>query len=244
MTQAQWRTVMGDNPSKFKGDNLPVENVSWDDCQVFCRKLGEKTGKRFRLPTEAEWEYACRAGTTTPFHFGATISTDQANYDGTSTFGGGTKGAFRAKTMPVGSFPANAWGLYDMHGNVDEWCQNRYGAYREEDLNNPKMDSDGAARVLRGGSWNGIPGDCRAAYRFWDNPGYRDAVLGCRVLLCVDEKADGLPPIRPAEKAMPPSTSSEKVDVEQPSPLGANADTPGSPRRVQQPVRQQRTTPI
>ena len=119
VTQAQWQAVMGANPSDFEGDgNLPVENVSWDDCEAFCQALGKKDGKTYRLPTEAEWEYACRAATTTPFHFGGTISTDQSNYDGNYTYGGGKKGVYRQKTTPAGSFPANAWGLFDMHGNV------------------------------------------------------------------------------------------------------------------------------
>src|ERR1022692_2803027 len=117
VTQEQWKEVMGNNSSFFKGEkNLPVEKVSWDDCQNFIKKLREKDKKPYRLPTEAEWEYGCRAGTTTPFHFGVTISTDQANYNGDSTYGDGKKGVYRMKTMPAGSFPANAWGLHDMHG--------------------------------------------------------------------------------------------------------------------------------
>ncbi len=111
VTQAEWGEVMGSNPSSFKGDHNPVERVSWNDVKDFVRRLGTKTGKRYRLLTEAEWEYAARAGTTTPFHFGATISTDQANYDGNYTYGGGRKGVYRKKTVPVGSFPANAFGL-------------------------------------------------------------------------------------------------------------------------------------
>ena len=139
VTQAQWQAVMGNNPSHFKGDsNLPVENVSWDDCVAFCEALGKKDGKTYRLPTEAEWEYACRAGTTTPFHFGDTISVNQANYDGNYTYGNGKKGVYRQKTTPVGSFPANAWGLFDMHGNVWEWCADWYGPYPEEELKDPQ----------------------------------------------------------------------------------------------------------
>src|ERR1035441_3406412 len=121
VTQEQWKEVMGNNPSFFKGEkNLPVETVSWDDCQDFIKKLREKDKKIYRLPTEAEWEYSCRAGTKTPFHFGETISTDQANYNGNHIYGNGKKGVYRQKTTPVGSFPANAWGLHDMHGNVWE----------------------------------------------------------------------------------------------------------------------------
>ncbi len=132
VTQAQWQAVMGSNPSHFQGDDRPVEEVSWDDCQEFCKRLAERDGQRYRLPTEAEWEYACRAGTTTPFHFGATLSTEQANYDGNYTYGEGKKGKYREETTPVGSFPANAWGLHDMHGNVWEWCQDWYGPYLKE----------------------------------------------------------------------------------------------------------------
>lgn len=132
VTQEQWQRVMGNNPSHFKGEkNLPVEQVTWDDCQEFIKKLREKDIKPYRLPTEAEWEYACRAGMTTPFNFGETISTDQANYNGNYAYGNGKKGKYREKPTPVGSFHANAWGLHDMHGNVFQWCQDRYGKYQE-----------------------------------------------------------------------------------------------------------------
>jgi uncharacterized protein (TIGR02996 family) len=177
VTQAQWQAVMGNNPSMFKGDNLPVEMVSWDDCQDFVKKLGRKTGKRFLLPKEAQWEYACRAGTTTPFHFGETISTDHANYDGNHTYGQGKKGVYRQKTTLVGIFPANAWGLYDMHGNVWEWCEDWYEPYASE---------DDTVRVLRGGSWLNDPRLCRSACRVGEEPGHRLGYIGCRVLLCLD----------------------------------------------------------
>jgi formylglycine-generating enzyme required for sulfatase activity len=122
ITQAQWVRVMGASPSHFKGDNLPVEQVSWHDAMDFCRRLSEQTGHIYTLPSEAQWEYACRAGTTTPFYFGETITPDQANYDGNYTYNGGPRGEYRQRTTPVGMFPPNAWGLYDMHGNVWEWC--------------------------------------------------------------------------------------------------------------------------
>ncbi|HTU23004.1 MAG TPA: SUMF1/EgtB/PvdO family nonheme iron enzyme [Gemmataceae bacterium] len=186
VTQAQWQAVMGDNPSRFKDHDRPVEQISWDDCQAFCAKLGQLTGKRFRLPTEAEWEYACRAGTTTPFHFGDTIGTDQANYDGNSTYGRGNKGTYRQQTTPVGSFPANAWGLFDMHGNVWEWCQDWYGPYSKEDIKDPQNINSGEARVLRGGSWCDDPLGCRSASRLRYAPGHRDHSAGCRVVLCLD----------------------------------------------------------
>ena len=167
VTQAKWRAVMGSNPSSFKGDHNPVERVGWNDAQDFVRRLGAKTGKQYRLLTEAEWEYAARAGTTTPFQFGATISTDQANYDGNYTYGGGGKGVYRKKTVPVGSFPANAFGLHDMHGNVWEWVEDCYRT------NYSGAPSDGGAvtgpdscrRVLRGGSWGDAPWVLRSTGR-------------------------------------------------------------------------------
>src|SRR5205085_11701074 len=125
VTQAQWQAVMGNNPSNFKGcDNCPVEQVSWDDAVSFIAKLNaQNDGYTYRLPTEAEWEYACRAGTTTAFAFGDSLSSEQANFDGDYPYGGAPKGVYRQKTTSVGRFQPNAWGLYDMHGNVWEWCE-------------------------------------------------------------------------------------------------------------------------
>jgi formylglycine-generating enzyme required for sulfatase activity len=184
VTQEQWQEVMDNNPSQFKGEkNLPVECVSWDDCQEFIKKLREKAKDRkaYRLPTEAEWEYGCRAGTTTPFHFGETISTEQANYDGNSIYGEGKKGVYRKKTTPVGTFPANAWGLHDMHGNLFQWCQDWYDDYPKNDVIDPKGPEKGKGRVLRGGCWSNFPGFCRSAHRSWLVPGYRNDGYGLRV---------------------------------------------------------------
>ncbi len=184
VTQVQWQAVMGTNPSEFKGNgNLPVENVSWDDCVAFCEALGRRDGKAYRLPTEAEWEYACRAGTTTPFHFGATISTDQANYNGYYPYNDGRSREDSGKTTPVGSFPGNAWRLFDVHGNVFEWCQDLYAPYQEGDIIDPFNRTKGQARVLRGGSWFFDPRFCRAAYRRRLTRGFRIDNIGCRVCL-------------------------------------------------------------
>ena len=187
VTQEEWLAMMGNNPSYFKGDkNLPVDSVSWNDCQTFIKTLREKDKKLYRLPTEAEWEFACRAGTKTPFYIGETISTDQANYNGNFTYGTGKKGIYREKTTPVGSFPANAWGLYDMHGNVFEWCQDWYSVYPEKDIVDPQGPGKGEFRVLRGGSWYVNPVNCRSAYRGGDVPGYRNDFFGLRVCFCLD----------------------------------------------------------
>ena len=187
VTQEEWQAVMGKNLSYFKGEkNLPVEQVSWEDCQEFVKKLRDKDKKPYRLPTEAEWEYACRAGTKTPFHFGETISTDQVNYNGDFTYGDGKKGVYRKKTTPVGSFPANAWGLHDMHGNVLQWCQDWYGDYPQKDVVDPQGAEKGQFRVLRGGSWIDGPWNCRSAYRVRYGPGDRVDDVGCRVCFCLD----------------------------------------------------------
>ncbi len=181
ITQAQWQAVMGKNPSSFKGDNRPVEEVSWHDCVEFCKRLYDKTGKAYRLPSEAEWEYACRAGTTTPFYFGETITSDLANYYGENTYASGPKGVFRGKTTDVGSFPPNAFGLYDMHGNVWEWCADLWhknydgaptdgAAWLENKSDKGNLDylvnsNITVTRLLRGGSFGLNPLDCRAAGR-------------------------------------------------------------------------------
>ena len=155
VTQAQWRKVMGSNPSSFSNcDNCPVERVSWEDVQEFIRKLNRMEGTdRYRLPSEAQWEYACRAGTDTPFNTGRCLSTDQANYNGNYPLSGCTGGTYRKKTLPVKSFSPNAWGLYDMHGNVWEWCSDWYGKYPTGSVTDPEGPSSGSFRVERGGSW-------------------------------------------------------------------------------------------
>jgi len=170
VTQEQYQAVMESNPSKFKDNSKnPVEKVNWNDAQAFCQKINQKTGKKYRLPSEAEWEYACRAGTKTSFYFGETISTDQANYNGNYIFGKGKKGVYREKTTPVGSFSANKFGLYDLHGNVWEWCED---GWHENYQNAPKdgsswneNHSQSSVRVLRGGSWSLNSGSCRSAGR-------------------------------------------------------------------------------
>jgi len=187
VTQEQWHEVTGKNSSKFKGEkNLPVDSVSWEDCQEFIKKLREKDKKAYRLPTEAEWEFSCRAGTTAPFFCGETISTDQANYNGTYTYGDGKKGVYREKTTPVGSFPANAWRLHDMHGNVFQWCQDWYGDYAKKDVVDPQGPDKGKGRVLRGGSWLFDPQNCRSAFRLGIEPGFRSHYFGLRVCFCLD----------------------------------------------------------
>ena len=195
VTQKQWQAVaalekvkidLESDPSRFKGDNLPVEMVSWDSVQEFCARLSQKTNKAYRLPSEAEWEYACRAGTTTPFYFGETISTDLANYHGDYTYGNGVKGEYRKQTTDVGKFPANSFGLYDMCGNIWEWCEDEW---HENYINAP---TDGSAwldgsnnniRLLRGGSWFNLPRLCRSANRGGNRRDIRDIDLGFRLAI-------------------------------------------------------------
>ena len=184
VTQVQYGAVTGKNPSEFQGPQNPVENVSWNDAVAFCQALSRKTGKVVRLPTEAEWEHACRAGTTTPFHTGQTTSTDQANYDGSNyVYGKGKKGAYRRKTVSVGSFKPNAWSLHNMHGNVWEWCNDWYSkSYSKEDIRDPKGWHSGSVRVLRGGGWNSYPWRCRSGTRSWYAADDRGITVGFRVV--------------------------------------------------------------
>jgi formylglycine-generating enzyme required for sulfatase activity len=213
VTQEQWRSVatyqpvdkkleLKADPSNFKGDNCPVEEVSWEAAQEFCRRLSAITGRTYRLPSEAEWEYACRAGTSTPFHFGETLSDELANYcaqdreiDGTSykgTYGRGVLGQYRKATTEVGKFPANPFGLYDMHGNVWEWCEDDWHSNYEG------APGDGSAwleqnrsntyKLVRGGSWYYLPWYCRSASRNYDvginfNVGFRVVCEPPRILL-------------------------------------------------------------
>ncbi len=184
ITQAQYKAIMAQNPSHFQGSDLPVEMVSWNNAVEFCQKLAQNTKQAYRLPSEAEWEYACRAGTTTPFHFGDTITTDLANYNGDYTYGNGPKGEFRQKTTPVGSFPPNAWGLYDMHGNVWEWCQDVWhGNYDNAPTDGTAWETGGNPniRVLRGGSWGNFPRNCRSGQRRGNDWGDRYYNYGFRV---------------------------------------------------------------
>jgi len=187
VTQAQYQTIMGTNPSYFKGSNRPVERVCWNDAVAFCQELSQRAGRNYRLPSEAEWEYACRAGTTTPFHFGETITTDLANYYGQLTYGQGAKGVYRRETTEVGSFGvANNFGLYDMHGNVWEWCQdNWHSNYEGAPIDGSAwlgIEKNTNTRLLRGGSWNYDPENCRSAYRNFYNLDDNDDGIGFRVV--------------------------------------------------------------
>lgn len=184
VTQGQWKAVMGNNPSSFKdcGHDCPVEYVSWDDVQAFIRRLNQKEGtNRYRLPTEAEWEYACRAGTDTFFYTGGCLTTSEANYDGKYPLFGCEKGDSRRSTVKVGSFSPNAWGLHDMHGNVWEWCEDWYGDYPSGAVTDPKGPSSGSIRVSRGGSCYSNAEYCRSAYRIRDVRGHRVSYLGFRL---------------------------------------------------------------
>ena len=174
VTQGQWRSVMGNNPSYFEGDDLPVESVSWNDVQKFIRKLNAREGgNKYRLPTEAEWEYAARAGSTGKYCFG-----DDEGRLGEYAWYKSNSGA---RSHPVGGKRANTWGLYDMHGNVWEWVQDWYGDYSSGSSTDPVGRSTGSNRVARGGGWHDTAGDCRSAYRGWYGPGYGGSGLGFRL---------------------------------------------------------------
>ncbi len=184
MTQEQYERVMGPgtNPSARKGEPArPVENVTWQEARDFCTRLSERpeekaAGRRYRLPTEAEWEYACRAGTTTPFSCGDQLTGERANCNGGEDGG----------PVPVGSYPPNAWGLYDMHGNVAEWCADGHGPYPEGPLRDPTGPETGLSRVVRGGSWADPPSECRSAARGLERPAARSGRVGFRVVLRAD----------------------------------------------------------
>jgi formylglycine-generating enzyme required for sulfatase activity len=179
VTQAQYEAVMGTNPSKFQNNpQNPVERVSWNNAQAFCQKLSQITGKTYRLPTEAEWEYACRAGTTTRYYFG-----DDANRLGDYAW---YRGNSQDKTHPVGQKKPNAWGLYDMSGNVWEWCEDNWhdnyiGAPTDGSAWLINNDNRSHLKCLRGGSWFSNPSYCRSASRYWFIPGIDDFYYGFRV---------------------------------------------------------------
>lgn len=195
VTQAQYQAVMGTNPARFQGAagggwEHPVECVSWDDAAAFCQKLGEKpaekaAGYTYRLPTEAEWEYACRAGSVGPFHFGDSLDASQACFDGSYPYGEGRFGPTAPRTARVLSFAANHFGLYDMHGNVWEWCADWFDAdyYRSSPRQDPPGPASGTFRVLRGGGWRNQAATCRTAYRNALAPNQRQPFIGFRVVL-------------------------------------------------------------
>lgn len=175
VTQALWQAVMGSNPSKWKGDDLPVETVNWDDCQTFIRKLNALTGKNFRLPTEAEWEFAARGGNNSRGYkyAGSNNIGDVAWYDDNSG----------SKTHVVGTKSPNELGIYDMSGNVWEWCQDWYGSYSSASQTNPTGASSGSCRVLRGGGWSYRARSCRSSFRLISTPDYRNYIRGLRLVL-------------------------------------------------------------
>jgi formylglycine-generating enzyme required for sulfatase activity len=200
ITQAQWQAIaatakididLETNPSNFKGNELPVESVNWYQATEFCKRLSRETKQEYRLPSEAEWEYACRAGTTTPFYFGETIAGELANYNASYTYSGEPKGEYRQQTTPVGQFPPNAFGLYDMHGNVWEWCADSWHDTDSWHDNYNDAPKDGSAWTengddnrspLRGGSWCIDPIFCRSAYRSFNFRRGYSSYYGFRVV--------------------------------------------------------------
>ncbi len=206
VTQGQYELVMNQNPSQFKEDSgqdskrFPVDSVTWEEAVEFCRKLSAfadtvKAGRVYRLPTEAEWEYACRAGTTTPFHFGKSVSSTQANFDGYHPYGGAAHGPFLQRPTAVGSYKYNNFGLFDMHGNVQEWCEDWYDKnyYKNSSLEDPPGPKEGTyrdkpVRVLRGGGWDSIAMVCRSGERSFDQPTRRYHDYGFRVVCSLGSK--------------------------------------------------------
>ncbi|SER13011.1 Formylglycine-generating enzyme, required for sulfatase activity, contains SUMF1/FGE domain [Nitrosomonas sp. Nm51] len=182
VTQALWQVVMGENPSRFQGEERPVETVSWEDAQAFISKMnGLKAELKLCLPTEAQWEYACRAGTTTPFSRGDQIDSSLVNFDGNYPYNNGQHSEYREQTVDVKALPCNDWGLYQMHGNVWEWCQDWYGDSSPKPVTDPQGPDTGDSRVLRGGSWIINGRNCRSAFRSPDDPSLRNVDFGFRL---------------------------------------------------------------
>jgi formylglycine-generating enzyme required for sulfatase activity len=225
-TQALWEVVMGGNLSNFKGADRPVERVSWNDTQKFIQALNQK-GLDLSLPSEAQWEYACRAGTITPFSFGGNITTEQVNYQGEYPYAGGKKGQYRKETVPVKSLPANPWGLYEMHGNVWEWVQDAWhGNYQSAPTDGSVWESvdAGAARVLRGGSWGNYARDCRSAFRYYYDPDLRYFFTGFRCAR-IQNRESGKP-----AAGQPSSVGRNKPvlsEAERPAPADVSGKTAG-----------------
>ncbi len=187
VTKRQWKSVMGGVFSvkcstgeyRFADEENPAEAVSWNDCRKFLRKISNMTGLKFSLPTEAQWEYACRAGTSTPFSFGTALNGDKANCNGRYPYGCHMKGPYCAATTAVRTYPANPWGIWDMHGNVGEWCNDWYGPYGEE-AQDPLGAISGELKVIRGGGWVRHAKDCRSASRWCVAPDKRIGAVGFR----------------------------------------------------------------
>jgi formylglycine-generating enzyme len=189
VTQRQWRAVMGTDPSGFEGDELPVEQVSWDDARAFCGRVNELTGVEARLPTEAEWEYAARGGTTTPFYWGGELNGTQANCHGEYPYGTEAKGPYLETISAVGSYAGvspHPWGLVDVIGNVWEWCRNGRMEYPKGDAIDPVGSESSSSRVFRGGSWDSVASSCRAARRNGSTPDLLGSVFGFRLAACLE----------------------------------------------------------
>jgi len=185
ITQAQWRAIMGIPHGRFMGDRLPIERVSWHDAVHFCERLAKRTKRPYRLPSEAQWEYACRAGTSTPFHYGETITTEVANYNGEFVYRAESKGVYRHTTTPVDQFPLNAFGLHDMHGNLWEWCADAWhDSYDGAPVDDRVWQATGKEthRVARGGCWHDIPAVCRSAARLKTDAHDAEEIIGFRVV--------------------------------------------------------------
>jgi formylglycine-generating enzyme required for sulfatase activity len=183
VTQAQWQKVMGTNPSWFQscGAKCPVEKVNWYEAKEFIRRLNQRSNMGFRLPTESEWEYACRAGTRTAFSTGENLTADQANYDGSYPYAKFAKGKNRGTTTPVGSFSPNAWGIFDLHGNVWEWTSDLYCPYPDDEVTDPHPNCDSEMRVIRGGSWYFGADSARSALRYTHRPQDSGFSIGFRL---------------------------------------------------------------